>query len=324
MKRQIVVVISIVFVLIAGSCTKSDSERDYRQDMRDFVQGISDYTKEIESNFIVIPQNGHELLTENGEASGTPAAAYVGSIDGVGREDLFYGYANDDEPTPASERDYMVEFMDLAEDNALEVLVTDYCSAETYVDDSYAQNNAKGYISFATDHRELDNIPSYPAEPYNVNDSDIGSLSQAQNFLYLINPESFASKNEFLDQLSQTDYDVLILDLFFEGVQLNPSDIASLKTKANSGSRLVIAYMSIGEAEDYRYYWQDEWQTSPPSWLAEENPDWPGNYKVRYWDQDWQGIIYGNDNSYAKRIIDAGFDGVYLDIIDAYEYFENQ
>ncbi|HDY87770.1 MAG TPA: alpha-1,4 polygalactosaminidase, partial [bacterium] len=24
------------------------------------------------------------------------------------------------------------------------------------------------------------------------------------------------------------------------------------------------------------------------------------------------------------KIIDAGFDGVYLDIIDAFEYFENQ
>jgi len=35
-------------------------------------------------------------------------------------------------------------------------------------------------------------------------------------------------------------------------------------------------------------------------------------------------IIYGNNNSYLKKILDAGFDGVYLDIIDAFEYFENQ
>lgn len=35
-------------------------------------------------------------------------------------------------------------------------------------------------------------------------------------------------------------------------------------------------------------------------------------------------IIYGNNNSYVKKILDAGFDGVYLDIIDAFEYFENQ
>ena len=101
-------------------------------------------------------------------------------------------------------------------------------------------------------------------------------------------------------------------------------DIASLKTKINGGNRLVIAYMSIGEAEDYRYYWQKEWKSSPPSWLAGENPNWLGNYKVRYWDLVWQDIIYGNDNSYLKKILDAGFDGVYLDIIDAFEYFEDQ
>ncbi|MFQ5795846.1 MAG: endo alpha-1,4 polygalactosaminidase [Candidatus Bipolaricaulia bacterium] len=99
--------------------------------------------------------------------------------------------------------------------------------------------------------------------------------------------------------------------------------MASLKTKANGGSRLVIAYMSIGEAEDYRYYWQAEWKPNPPSWLAEENPDWPGNYKVRYWDRNWQNVIYESNDSYLKKILDAGFDGVYLDIIDAFEYFEN-
>jgi len=37
---------------------------------------------------------------------------------------------------------------------------------------------------------------------------------------------------------------------------------------------------------------------------------------------EWQDIIFDNENSYLKKIIDAGFDGFYLDIIDAFEYFE--
>jgi cysteinyl-tRNA synthetase len=82
--------------------------------------------------------------------------------------------------------------------------------------------------------------------------------------------------------------------------------------------------MSIGEAEDYRYYWQTEWEKDPPSWLAEENPEWSGNYKVQYWNKDWQNIIYGKGNSYLNKILDVGFDGVYLDIIDAFQYFEGQ
>ena len=69
-------------------------------------------------------------------------------------------------------------------------------------------------------------------------------------------------------------------------------------------------------------YWDSGWEITPPAWLAEENPYWPSNYKVRYWQQGWQDIIFGNDSSYLKKILDAGFDGVYLDIIDAFEYFE--
>ena len=33
--------------------------------------------------------------------------------------------------------------------------------------------------------------------------------------------------------------------------------------------------------------------------------------------------MYGNNSSYTKMILDAGFDGAYLDIIDGYEYFED-
>ena len=85
---------------------------------------------------------------------------------------------------------------------------------------------------------------------------------------------------------------------------------------------MVVCYMSIGEAEDYRYYWQNSWQTDRPEWLDRENPDWEGNYKVKYWYPAWQNIIFGNDESYTKRILDAGFDGAYLDLIDAFEYYE--
>jgi len=324
----LVTILAITTVLISarGDCSTGHepaTERNYRQDMRDFVQGISTYTKGIKPNFIVIPQNGHELLTEDGEETGTPAATYLDAIDGVGREDLFYGYDDGDVATPALERDYMVSFLDIAGKSDIEVLVTDYCLTQSFVDDSYYQNAARDYISFAADHRELDNIPDYPAYPCNVNASNVTSLAGAKNFLYLINPGSFPSRDIFLDAVRETDYDIIIIDLFYEDTPLSASEVASLKIKANEGFRLIIAYMSIGEAEDYRYYWHTEWETDPPSWLAEKNPEWPGNYKVQYWNKGWQNIIYGKDDSYLKKILDVGFDGVYLDIVDAFEYFED-
>ena len=327
MKRSIKII--IIFVIIPAVVISLGFgliillRRDYKQDMRDFVQNLSAYSKSINSTFLIIPQNGQELLTENGEETGTPVTAYINAIDGVGREDLFYGYSADNIATPASERNYMIAFLDIAENNGVEVLTIDYCWTQSYVDDSYSQNAAKDYISFAADHRELDNIPAYPTNPYNNNSLDVSSLGDARNFLYLINPSAFSNKTAFLDALKATNYDLLLIDLFFNGEQLNHTDVSSLKTKATGGNRLVISYMSIGEAEDYRYYWMSEWVINPPSWLMEENPNWPGNYKVSYWDSNWQDIIYGNNNSYLKKILDVGFDGGYLDIIDAFEYFEN-
>jgi cysteinyl-tRNA synthetase len=309
---------------VGGDDDNGDDSFDpiYRQRMRDFVQGISAYSKGIDANFIIIPQNGQELVTADGEGNGPPVTQYLAAIDGVGREDLFYGYDNDDVATPGQETSYMIDFLDVAEDNGVEVLVADYCWTHSKMNDSYTQNAAHGYISFAADHRELDNIPDYPTTPYGVNTDNISTLAEAKNFLYLIDPSGFPSRTNFLSAVRATNYDVILIDLFYDDTALNPLDVASLKTKQSGQSRLVIAYMSIGEAEDYRYYWQSEWETSPPSWLMEENPDWPGNYKVRYWDAEWQAIIFGNNGSYLKMIIDAGFDGVYLDLIDAFEYFE--
>lgn len=62
-----------------------------------------------------------------------------------------------------------------------------------------------------------------------------------------------------------------------------------------------------------------EWSTRPPEWLLEENQDWPGNYLVRYWHPKWQRIALDA----LTAILAAGFDGVYLDRVDALESFED-
>ncbi len=235
---------------------------------------------------------------------------------------MFYGYDDDDQETPKAEKDYMMVFLDICEDAGVEVLVTDYCFSHQKMEESYVKNQAKGFVSFAAPDRELSVIPDYPDEPNNVNAYDIGSLDAARNFLYLLNPENYASRNEFIEALSATDYDLLIIDYFFEDEEFTASEINTLKHKNNGGRRLVVSYMSIGEAEDYRYYWHSDWENHSPSWLAGENPEWEGNYKVRFWKQEWKNIIYGSEDSYLGKIINKGFDGVYLDIIDAFEYFE--
>lgn len=191
-KKLLFTTILAAFLMPAAGCGSQDDI--YREYMRDFVQGISLYAKNTVPGFIVIPQNGHELLTDDGEETGQPAAEYMSAIDGVGREDLFYGYNNDNEATPESERDYMIAFLDIAEANGIEVLVTDYCTTPSFVNASYAQSVIRNYISFAAT-RELDNIPG---SPNNVNAAEINSLADAKNFLYLINPGNYAKKTLFL------------------------------------------------------------------------------------------------------------------------------
>lgn len=304
----------------SGTDNTNNENRNFKQDMRDLVIGISQKAKVYRPNFIVIPQNGIELVTTTGEANGSPAADYLKAIDGNGQEDFLYGYDNDDETTPAEVTSYLKNFLDLSKNAGNTILVTDYCSTPSRVSDSYGANNAFGYVSFAAPERSLNVIPT--AVPHNVNANTITALSQAKNFLYLINPENFTSKTDFINAVAATDYDAVIMDLFLNDETFTAAEITQLKNKANGGKRLVICYMSIGEAEDYRYYWQSAWSSNKPDWIAAENPDWPGNYKVKYWNNDWQRIIYKDADSYLDRIVTAGFDGVYLDIIDAFEYFE--
>ena len=324
---QTIVMLFILFISGCGSNGGEDTQSSnsyYKQEMRSFVQRISAYAKGINPDFVVIPQNGVALVSATGDESGAPDMEYLNAIDGIGQEELYYGYDADDQQTPSIKTQNIRHFLDMAKNNAnIKILVTDYCYTQSKMDDSYTKNNTAGYISFAADHRELDNIPAYPATIQSENNNTLGSLQNVKNFLYIIQPDNlYATKQEFVDAVKNTNYDAIVMDFFFKGEAYSPEQITQLRHKANGGQRLLIAYMSIGEAEDYRYYWQSDWSVGDPAFLAGKDANWDGNYYVKYWDPQWQKIIFGTDTSYVKKIIDAGFDGVYLDIIDAFEYFE--
>jgi len=314
-------------IIAFSSCNKEDNNEDneteFKQKMREFVIGISQYSKTVNPNFLIIPQNGIELVSNNGDASGQPHTAYLNAIDANGQEDLFYGYDQDDQATSTTDNTYLKELLNISKNAGNTILTTDYCFTPSKMSDSYLKNLNAGYVSFAANQRELNNIPNFPNPIHQENNAVVSNLSQVKNFLYLINPSNFSFKTDFITAVTASNYDLLIMDLFFtDGTAFSNAEIAQLKNKANGGKRLIISYMSIGEAENYRYYWQTSWNTNKPSWLDAENPNWAGNFKVKYWYPEWQNIIYGNDNSYLKKILNAGFDGVYLDIIDAFEYYE--
>ena len=127
--------------------------------------------------------------------------------------------------------------------------------------------------------------------------------------------------------LADARFDAMVIDYVHVAKgnrPFRPFDIKRLAERPDGGRRIVLAYMSIGEAETYRFYWQREWLASPPAWLGGENPRWRRNYIVRFWQDDWKQIVLGGPGSYLDRIIKAGFDGIYLDRVDVYADWQSE
>ena len=146
------------------------------------------------------------------------------------------------------------------------------------------------------------------------------------SFAYVLQADALAkSKAEAIARLAACGRDWIVLDAAFGNEE--PWTAADLSTiRAGRTGRKAIAYLSVGEAEDYRAYWNPKWDADhdgkpdagAPAFLLAQNPEWKGNYRVKYWQTNWQQIILAD----VDKIMAAGFDGVYLDIVDGFETFE--
>lgn len=115
-----------------------------------------------------------------------------------------------------------------------------------------------------------------------------------------------------------------------DGGPLSPDDVQRLRSKADGSRRLAISYLSIGESEDYRpdYFTSEYISEDAPDWLLHENRQWKGNRLIRFCEEGWQRTVLGDDDgrsvynsvewSPLYKLIDLGFDGVYLDRVDVY------
>lgn len=135
-----------------------------------------------------------------------------------------------------------------------------------------------------------------------------------------------ADRAAVVRRLAECGRDVVVLDAVFttDDGPWTPEELRTIR--AGKPGRRVVAYVSVGEAEDYRPYWKKEWDAdgdgkpdaAAPKFLNTENPDWKGNYRVRYWHKEWQEIMLPA----VDQVVAQGFDGIYLDIVDAFEFYE--
>ena len=190
----------------------------------------------------------------------------------------------------------------------------------------------------------------YEIEVTTESDDDEGAapldLAQVQFWGYQIQA---VDQPGAVDALAASGYDMLVLeptrtDWSSDARDFDtPGMVDRLKsTLASDGvhRKLVIAYIDIGQAEDWRWYWDPGWseewpvgEPKPDDWpdyIITHDPDgWVGNYPVAYWDEDWKDIIisgqnqdsapHGDYTSVIDEVLKSGFDGIYLDWVEAFE-----
>lgn len=123
-----------------------------------------------------------------------------------------------------------------------------------------------------------------------------------------------------IDALAASPYAFVVIDYSRDGSAAGEFGRADIE-RLRAAGKTVLAYLSMAEAEDYRFYWDASWQPGSPAFLSDENPVWPGNYAVEYWEDVWWDTAI---QPYLDRILAQGFDGVFLDGVDTYWWWYDE
>ena len=304
---------------------------DYREKMRQFVQSISEYGRRIKPNFIVIAKNGLDLLIKrdiSDETKQSPARTYMRAIDGVMQEGMFFADVRGDRPfgspPPFEIQNEMLFLADYAKNNGLKVMALDFGKGNKAVDEAQKLSDEHGFLSLLSDvsSSNINKLPTYPSRPPHENPKSILSLSMIQNYATIRNSASYGLQSQFALKMHGTNYDALLVEVFHGRTPLTRQAVETLKYKKIGARRIVLAYMNVGHAASYHYYWNTNWAKDAPGWLNDPVSNDPDHYNVKFWQKGWQDIISGNPNSYLYGIISQGFDGVVLDGVDSYKFYE--
>ena len=163
-------------------------------------------------------------------------------------------------------------------------------------------------------------------------------------------------RKAYIEELAASEWDAFYIDAHHSG-PLNKDEVDALKWKPQGGRRQVIAYLSIGTTELYRWYADPAmvnpnprsflhgvvengifiparerfWDVGIPNWMLWSA--YSGQYADEatpiWWHPEWRDIIvrggspyknpgydhslFADGRSSIDKIVDMGFDGVYLD-----------
>ncbi len=302
---------------------------NYRASMREMVEDLATYAEKRDPNFIVVTRPGFDLLSwsrrefdlaeikrdpfakipqDSIVQVGTPMRRYIQSIDGFMLNGQFCAPLR----VPAADLQVMLK-------QGLKALTIEHCGTPDQASAALQTAVRMGVVS----HIDLDDTDDFARTPTRrpspENPRNVETLLGARNMVMLLDSRDYETREEWFAAMARTNYDILVTDAFYKGNRsLTKDEVHHLKFKEMGARRLVLARMSVGYAEDERFYWQRDWRIGEPSWIQALGPERAGQYVVEFWNPAWKAIV----GRYFAGIMDLGFDGVVLDGVEAYRRWE--
>lgn len=315
-----------------------DKLDNYREKMRQNLLMLIRYAKEQNKNFKIITHEGQDLLTkslwEHGRDGYNRARVEKNAKDDAF---LFNKYFTEQDPqryTPEYDYLHLVDAVainnlycgkghesKISKKYKLNLITIEQCPDLDTLEMARINSMLEGKASyFFTD---INNAFNNTDDHININDSaqNVFNVSDAQNILILNDTSRFKTKEEFVDTLLKTNYDIIVMKpLFNNNERYSASDIQKLHFKKNGSKRLLLAEFNVSEASPDEYYWHRDWKIGEPSWLIRKSFDNENSIITLYWHNQWKNII----SRHFKDIIKEGFDGVFFTGVENYKYFEHQ
>ena len=314
---------------------------NFRETLRHNIEMLSNYAYHRDKDFQIIIHEGQELLNKSlweyhltgyndarahptkaedpsflfkfkkkkygaNDVIGTPTPEYLGNITGIVLNKI-YSLKRNINPGLLNSH--------------LKTITFDLCDSPQicidYIKKSVSQNIL---LQIGSD---AENIFRRIDEQFLINENarNIFKLSDAKNILYLDDESAFKDKYDFLNQLRDTNFDIIIIrPQFHNSLAYTADEVNSLKFKKNGTRRLVFAEMNLTEASPDKYYWKKEWEIGKPSWLRRLSFTNPDSIITEYWNDEWREIL----SRHFKSIVDVGYDGAFFTGLENHKYFEYQ
>lgn len=314
---------------------------NYRDKLRENVITLSNYGKSKHPGFQIMVHEGQDLLTRSlweyhldgylkarnsGQNVEDPAflnhlkqtspeyeplvggrsAEYLKSIDAIAVNNHYCGQTS---------------INPVISQNNLKLVSVDFCSNGKIYDKSIADSVKDKALLYAFWHKDKA-FKKIAAQPIiNENAENIFDLQSAKNISFLLNDELYADKNDFIEAVRASNYDIVVIEPYFHALHpFTPDEVNAMQYKKNGTRRQLLARFSISEAKDTDYYWKNSWKIGSPAWLARASFVEPRGVITRYWNDTWKNYM----SRYFQGVVNSGYDGAFLTGLENHRYFEQQ